>query len=457
MALSPGHFLLLTILSLLLTFVCVAQAFPFINGYETFIRSLELLFVGVFLVHTARSRQALAVRLSTGGWLFLGWLVAASISVALSSHVVPSLFRHAELLMHILFGFTLWHYLRHDPAPLQWILLLIPLGFFLTGLFLLSFWFSLSDPHAYDWFDLIPLFGHVRHFGYYGLAGLVFSATPLLGFGPKTVRQRRILAFAALSICWGFLFFTGGRAAVGSGVIALLPFIWFAGRGQRAWAAGLVLAAAGVGLLLSSFFWVEHPYLGFVTMLERTADAAAAQSINGVSTGRLSIWSIALQGVEGHLWFGLGPDGYRYLPQPHHGVQPHSMLVQFIVEWGVVGSVLFVSLLFVVFRTAYRRLREEQDPLRKTARVAACALILGATLHGLVSGLYYHAQPLLFLYLCFAIALLPTRPLPYSDVRHPIFRHLTSRRTLCIATVLLALLFILNSDLPYRLLQAWGG
>lgn len=449
-SLNLVHFLLLALLSLLTAFVCLAQWSPFVKNYETFIRSLELLFAGVFLLHTARSDEAPALTPSTASWLFLGWLGAASVSVVLSHHAVLSLVKHAEWLTHLLFGFTLWHFLRRDATALKGILLLIPLGFFLTGLFLLTFWFSLNDPRAHNWFVGTPLFGHIRHFGYYALAGLIFSASPLLASGKGSPWPRRILALAALSICWGFLFWTGGRAAIGAGCVGLALIVWFAGRGRRAWTAAICLAATGIGLWLSTLFWVENPWVGLLHLVERTSEAT---SVNGVASGRLTIWAGALEPIEGVRWLvGLGPDAYRHLPTKTFGVQPHSMLVQFVLDWGVLGAMPFIALLGVLVGKALSNLRRERDPLRRAARVTALALIVGSTVHSLVDGLYYHAQPLLFLCICFAIVLLPTAPLPAQAVRHPIFGRLASRRVLWGIVLLLALIFVLDSSALYALL-----
>ncbi|MFQ5571531.1 MAG: O-antigen ligase family protein [Rhodothermales bacterium] len=457
-SIQPVPFLLLLILGALLSFTTLVQAFLVIPDPNLFIRGFELLFVGLFLLGAARSYTSITIHPSVAGWLFLAWLGAATISVALAEHQGHALIRQAEWLTHILFAVCLWSFIRRHPLALKVILVAIPLGFFLVGLNLLFTWMSLSAPRDYHWFTSVPLVGHVRHFGYYGLAALLFSASPLLGSGEKGSLSARCLALAALSVCWGFLFWSGGRAAIGSGFVGLALLTWFTGKNQRLWTATISIAAAGLGLGLSAFFRVNDPRLGFLSSLARTASDTSSYGVNGLTTGRLGIWEAALKSLDGHLWFGLGPDNYRFIPEPlHDGIQPHSLVVQFLTEWGIVGTIPFLILLSIVFWKAYVHLRREQDTLRNTARITALVLMVSFTLHGLVDGLYYYAFPLLVLFCCFAVALLPTTSSPVEASSHPFLAHLTSRRVLWTALVLLSLVFVLNSDFFYLLFFQSSG
>ena len=365
--------------------------------------------------------------------------------------------RHAEWLTHILFAFTLWHFLRRDRDSVKLIFLLIPLGFYLTGLFLISYWFALDDPRAFDWFAGPPLFTHIRVFCYYAVAGLIFSACPLLGFGKTVTWQSRVLALVALAVCWGFLFWTGGRGAIGAGMVGLAAIVWFADKDQRFWVAGVALVAASIGLWMSSFFWVEEPHMGLFSAIERTAEASAEQGVEGFSTDRLTIWGPALAGLEGHLWFGLGPDGYRFLETKHHGIQPHNFLVQFLVEWGVVGTLPFVTLLATALLKAFQRLRKERNPFFKTARLTAFALVIATTTHALASGPYYHAQSLLFLWTCLAVAVLPLPSATSKASPHPLVARLASRGVLWFGIALLSFWFFFQSDYFYKTYLHFSG
>lgn len=439
-ALRPGPVLVLAILSLPLAFVYLIESFLVIRGVQdarVAVCLMELFFVGALHVDGRYARTPSPSMSRMAGWLFLAWLASASISVMLSDHLMHAAIRQAEWICHSLFAYSLWTFLRREAAQAQWILLMIPFGFFLTGLILLMAWFSHPTPAEYNWFTATPIFGHIRYVGYYALAGLVFSMSPLLGFGRKTSRGERLLAGAAMTFCWAFLFWTGGRAALGAAAVGAVLFFWFARRKQRGWVAGISLFAAAAGAWLSTLFRVNDARMGFFQSIERTASAGSA---NALSTGRLDIWTATVEALQDNLWFGLGPEGYLFLETKTFGVHPHNLLLQFLTEWGLVGTIFFVALLALVFRAALVNLRRETRPLHRTARITAIALLAAFTIHSLVDGLYYHVVPLMVLFTSIAIALLPISSAE-SPASPSLLARLTTPLSLRLATAVLLLLF----------------
>ena len=435
----PGAVFLLAILSLPLTFVYLIESFIVIRGMHdarVVVCLMELFFVGTLHIDARYARAVVPSISRIAGWLFLAWLAAASISVALSDHLMHALIRQAEWTCHTLFAYSLWLYLRREATGVQGILLMIPLGFLLTGLILLMAWFSHPNPTAYNWFLRTPIFGHVRYLGYYALAGLIFSMSPLLGLGNAVSRGERLLAGVAMAFCWAFLFWAGGRAALGAAAAGTVIVFWFARRKQRGWVAGVSLITGAAGAWLSTLFRVADTRMGFFQSIERTTSAASA---NALSTGRLDMWTATVEALRDNPWFGLGPEGYLFLETKTFGVHPHNLLLQFLAEWGVIGTVFFVALLVLVFRKALTNLRQEHRPLFRTARIIAIALLVAFTIHSLVDGLYYHVVPLMLLFTSMAIVLLPvspTRPASSSP-----FARLTTPWILRVSTVVLILLF----------------
>ena len=125
--------------------------------------------------------------------------------------------------------------------------------------------------------------------------------------------------------------------------------------------------------------------------------------------GRLVVWLEAWESVRDHLAFGLGPQGYLFMPNRSFGVQPHSALVQFVVEWGLVGAVLFLGLLAYGFCFGViahiAKAQEGLDP----AALSAGSIIVALSILGLVDGTFYHPQPSLYLAIAFAVWTLPRR------------------------------------------------
>lgn len=435
----------LLVLGLLLSCVSLVHLVGSFHS-SWFIRSLELAFAGLMVVSTA-PRNNVPTLSRVAGWLFIWWLGATLLSAVHAPHFWPALTRQAEWLTHMLFAVTLWGALQRTPSLLKVVLLAVPLGFFLVGLHTFAFWLAHPDPQAYNWFEHVPLVGHIRYFGYHALAGLLFSAAPLLGISKRIRTYEMAAAFLGMTSCWGFIFWSGGRAAMGAGLIGIAFMVWFTGRRHRTASILLAVGALALGLWLSTFFGVADPRLGFFESVTRTATDTSTSGVNGFTTGRLLIWSEALQAWALHPWLGLGPDNYRILLQTY-GLQPHNLLVQFLVDWGLVGTLPFLTLLGISCRQGMVRLLRETNPLCRTARITAMAFIIGATIHSLVDGLYYHPLPLLFLFTCFAIVLRP----PSSTQKEPThsMRWLTARPSLIVATGLLAAFFLTTSSFFYR-------
>lgn len=435
------------VLALLLAGVCLVQLAGPVHP-AVFIRTLELVFAGLVLASTA-GRTAYPVLSRPMACAGFAWLGAAMLSVAFAGHLWPALIWQAEWLAHVLFAITLWIALRHTPALMRVAALAAALGFVLVVAYLAVTWIALPSPQSYDWFASPPLFRHVRHLGYYALGGLLCCAAPLLGAEARTPPRAHLLAGAGMALCWAVLFWTGGRAAIGAGAVGLFCIMAGCRRGSRLPALLAAAVAAGLGLWLSTLFAVEDPRLGFLNSLARTAADTAEGGANGFTTGRLAIWAEAVQAAAAHPWLGLGPDNYRLLPpQTHGGVQPHSLFVQFFVDWGLLGAVPMVVLLTGALWQGLARLWAETDAFLRAARVAALAFIVSAGVHSLVDGLFYHAQPLLFLAVAFAVALQPAPGEAHAPRPHA--RRLSGRAALWTLLILLALLFLLTSNAVYR-------
>ena len=162
------------------------------------------------------------------------------------------------------------------------------------------------------------------------------------------------------------------------------------------------------GLVLSEWLAV-FDWNGVVDVAARTAEAVAAEDLNQLATGRITMWRSSWESVREHLIFGLGPNGYILMPNRVFGVQPHSFLVQFLVEWGLAGSLLFVGLLLYGFWRGFLEHVVRARGAFDVASLSAGTVIVVLTLHGLVDGTYYHPQPSLYLALAFAIWTLPRR------------------------------------------------
>jgi O-antigen ligase len=235
-----------------------------------------------------------------------------------------------------------------------------------------------------------PIYRDTRHFNYDHLVVLSLAVY----FASLSKSRAEGIGWLAVCVAIGYvLAWSGGRAAIGS----ILVFLFVAGwskaipcRMAIAWTIALLISCALVvmsgrsDLLLGQF--------------SRLGDGAEV-----MASGRLELWA-GILGVWSRSWasmlFGLGPDAVRMVVRAEIGfppnVQAHSVIVQALIEFGLIGLGLVSAAIFVVARRAVAVLRSSIAP--RDVRVAAALLVaLGAYMF--VDGILYHAIPLIMVML----------------------------------------------------------
>lgn len=337
------------------------------------------------------------------------WLVSITISLLFSPYDLaetwPGWLRYGWTIMHVVFFLAVRDFLGRYRLPLRWLLLTIPAAGLFVAIVMAYQLINLESVDAstsIQWWYTPPFNTHIRHTGYLvtaGIAALLVYQVPVSG--PRLTRGALLVV---LTVLWTLLIWSGGRAAILSVLLAVaLLGLTLRVKGMRSRELWLATALAiGVGAVLAEWLSV-FPWNGVVELLTRTTDAVEAQDLNQFGSRRIEVWTSTWDSVRDHLSFGLGPQGYWYMPNRVVGIQPHNLVLQFVVEWGVVGSVIFLSLLVYAFfyglATHILRAGREVD----LATLAAGSVIAALTIHGLVDGTYYHPQPSFYLAIAFAI------------------------------------------------------
>ncbi len=346
------------------------------------------------------------------------WMAFVTLSFVASPYdvaaTVPGRLRYLQTISHVVFFVAVRDFLCRVRLPVAWLLMVIPASCFVVALMAAYLLIGVDghDPAVSErWFNDPPFNSHIRHSGYQFAAG-VGALTAFFISGNRASPARAALLLVLIVLCT-FLLWMGGRASILS-VLAAFALLATAVRAKGVASRGLWLAftlSMAAGLVLSEWLAV-FDWNGVVDLATRTAEAVAAEDLNQLGTGRIDIWRASWESVREHLIFGLGPNGYWFMPNRVFGVQPHSFLVQFLVEWGLAGSLLFLGLLLYGFWRGFLehvvRARGELD----VASLSAGTIIVALTVHGLVDGTYYHPQPSLYLALAFAIWTLPRRAEP---------------------------------------------
>lgn len=236
----------------------------------------------------------------------------------------------------------------------------------------------------------MPVYRHVRHLNY----DLVVVIA--LGLWFWAAARRASWGFLALFIALGyFSAWSGGRG----GALAVLVFLallvgsgslgW---RDRRLWLPLLALAAGGALILVS----------GHSQLLEQQISQSLAASADAISSGRLHIWAVSLQRWQesvASMAFGFGPDAFVRLwivrdiwpSSTAYITHPHNTVIQWLLEFGAVGTIAVLAGLARLAWAALQSLRAAGEfSLPKTASALLIALLVFA----LTDGLFYHAAPL---------------------------------------------------------------
>ena len=118
----------------------------------------------------------------------------------------------------------------------------------------------------------------------------------------------------------------------------------------------------------------------------------------------MAIWVYSIKALGEDYLFGLGSQGYLFIPgKLRSTAMPHNVFVQFLVEWGVIGTLLFSAAFLYALRQGFIRLR--YFDVTRLPELSAVLVVAALSLHGLTDGTFYHGKASFYLALCLAVCL----------------------------------------------------
>lgn len=248
---------------------------------------------------------------------------------------------------------------------------------------LLAFQFE-TGPHTYA--NHAPVFGQVRHLG----LSIGFLAICLYLPGGRgswlgvVFRGARILGLA-------IMFWSGTR----SSILAWLFCMLLLAIAERTLTRVLVVdTALAIGLALIPISPMSHR--GLSDSLLASIDA---QSIDGLSARRLSLWQSTLAALNqlGLIWQGAGGNGFLRIQKffaasiyPPGHLQPHNFIIQVVCDWGLIGLVLISALFGRMLSVVLRYARSGFDPV-------PLAAIIYLAITGMLDATLYNFEHLVYL------------------------------------------------------------
>lgn len=350
--------------------------------------------------------------------ILLIWIISVSYSLYDSPlHLINeslAVNRYLQTIAHVIAFIFIWCFFSRYKNNLHRLLLLIPLSsIFVICAFIIDYLILPSNIDTNTlgnlWLNNPPFNSNIRHTGYQAAAAVSVFLVFCIKNNERTLVN--LLNGITLTILWTFLFWLGGRTAIVSVVITvifILIILYLRNYRLRHFLLAVSITAI-TGLLIAEWLAVFH-WSGILNSVQRSVEA---DSFNTLSSNRLEVWKTAWESVNSHLFFGLGPQGYYFMPNRVSSVQPHNIFLQFLVEWGLVGTILFLILLVKGFWAGLKLNILNRNKDINQIQLAAGAIISTLTLHSLLDGTYYHPQPSFYLVIAFAIWLTPaTRNLP---------------------------------------------
>ena len=274
--------------------------------------------------------------------LLLALTVSATISVLGSGDADTSLLR-LELYVAIAVLATAFYVLHRDAPrlPLEGHFLAISLVY-LPFLFSAVEWISLLTPPYWQDGPRVAEFLNVRQFGEFSFFAAV-SATAIAVLSRRLAWVSVLLAAAAL---FGIIL-TGCRGALFSWILFAIAVCCVC-RGRLR--IGLLCLAP---LLLSGFLvWYldQSGVLDSPNVFARIAQTVTDQGPD-VKGGRIEIWTGSLQQIFSRPVFGSGPEGYWLSGCcVREFLQAHNFVLQFLMEFGVVGCGIAAVMLYRTVR-----------------------------------------------------------------------------------------------------------
>ena len=242
------------------------------------------------------------------------------------------------------------------------------------------------------WQFIIPGFISVRLFG--AFCGAIFCFLMVQIWLDEQLRSKRFWPYVWLTLCAAMMIWSGTRNALLGAVIALLVMMML----YRLRPMTLTSIAALVSsLAMASWLAVTLiPFNDPAFMLVAPADVASADNFTG---GRVSYWTAIWTAYQSVPVFGAGPfASFWILPEgAATHVQPHNILLQFLLSWGLPATLAaLATLAFATWRVHV--IAFTHRTILPFLAMLDCLLVMS-----LFDGTFHFAQPLMLIMVSFGV------------------------------------------------------
>lgn len=388
-----GVALLLAAPAFALTSWLLAADYPAILFYAFPVLAAEITVIILavcagFDLRAAFARLHPTTRLGAGIWLVA--IVCANLIVApVRAAALPLLF---TTLIHACFALVLWSLVTSRWRLRQRdFLYCTAAGVGVFGAIFAAIVVTELDNPVFDRIGVGIGITNIRQLGFYGITLVGLS----LGLGTPVRGWHWLLA--ALGTAFGFwlAILSGSRAAFVAAIIAGVVIGVLSERRQRASLTILVILALATAIP-ASYLLIPHESWGFDRIIDRSFSSG---SPDDYASGRWAIWKETWAAILESPFIGHGEGQFRsQVPSAGNGLNhPHNALLQFLYQWGWIGTAALALMLASTVRNLL-------SPVRSDVRLASVGTAIGLLAMAMVEGSLYHTYPVMIVILCLVIA-----------------------------------------------------
>lgn len=292
--------------------------------------------------------------------------------------------RVLNLISLMLFARASYIFFSQHQEKIKYLVYIFPIISLIHIVLVIKKWIVLDHPYLYDWVYEIGFFGNIRYVAILTSMGLICSLYLML----QANRLKRLLFLFSSILIMSFIFWSGTRSVFISITLISLYFIYTSTNRLKNTLFFLLIGSTSI--FIASRFPVDKSSLG----LERIGNLS--------TSGRIEIWIDTIHYIMKKPFFGYGAESFGsvhsfYGGSASHLVQAHNMILQVLIEFGVVA--LFI--LSIIFISSFIKIKQTTCPL--TDQTLFIAIVINYLTIGLFDGVAYYSFSLYFLALMFAL------------------------------------------------------
>ena len=374
-----------------------------ISGLPT--TALEVMFAILFVAWMLKREKRL-IDIKGWGWLMLAWLIVATVSMFVSPDFRAAAGVWKAYFVEPILFFLIANDLMRTQADRVGALKALAWSAIAVGASaVVQHWTNWGVPPPFNGQPIPPAteaeFRSTSFYGFPNAIGLFLSPlVPLfitMAFAHAPTRKEQVLsrwlfAFAALFSMAGILFAQSEGAIVG--VAAGLAFLALMTERTRLPA---LLGGSILGIVLLAIPVTRATLIEKVTLADWSGRV------------RTQMWGETWNMLKEHAVFGAGLSGYPIVFDKYHLARyieifqyPHDILLDFWVETGLAGVIVF-ALLIWRYMTSLRAV-SRRDPRLHAWTVMLAGSMIALLVHGLVDVPYFKNDLAMLLWLLLALA-----------------------------------------------------